>query len=201
MRRISGSNVVTSNSMMALAVCFHLIDGIVHRGDQALNVGAVERRDKGRAKPEQHVARDGVGFVLELQDLLEAKLDLIAAGEHVAQRPGAVDNHRRMPLKQGVELRLARHQFVKPSQHAVSPFCLVRCRLKAMPGNPPSGQGAKVTSQAGKASGSQVSSPALGSDPVRRRPRCTALRSSRRGILHRGCSALRSTRSPSCGRR
>ena len=76
-----------------------MIDGIVHRGDQALNVGPVERRDERRAQAKQHFASDGVGFVLKIQDLLESGLELVAAGDHFAQGHSRFDHHGGVSLE------------------------------------------------------------------------------------------------------
>ena len=93
------------------------IDGIVHRGDQALNVGPVERRDESRAQAEQDFAGDAVGFVLKIDDLLEAELELVAASDHFAQGHRRFDNDGGVSLKGGEEDILARQQSLKPLQH------------------------------------------------------------------------------------
>ena len=67
-----------------------MIDGFVHRGDQTLYVGPVEWRDERRAQAEQDLAGDAVGFVLEIEDLLEAGLELIAAGDHSRKATAAL---------------------------------------------------------------------------------------------------------------
>ena len=42
----------------------HLIDGIVHRGDQVADVAAIERRDEGAPNRNQHLAGGDVGILL-----------------------------------------------------------------------------------------------------------------------------------------
>ena len=48
----------------------HLVDGVVHRLDQVLDVAPVERRDEGPAHREQHLVRHLVGRVFVPHDLL-----------------------------------------------------------------------------------------------------------------------------------
>ena len=60
----------------------HLIDGIVHRGDQVLDVDAIERRDEGAAHRDQHVAGGIVGIAFALHHDRAMLLDRCAAFEH-----------------------------------------------------------------------------------------------------------------------
>ena len=115
--RMSGSKFVISNNMIGLRRCLTLIDRIVHRGDQALNVGPVERRDERRAQAQKHFAGDAVGFVLKIEYLLEAGLELVAAGDHFAQRYRRFDHHGGVSLEGGEKGVLARNQSLKPLQH------------------------------------------------------------------------------------
>jgi hypothetical protein len=94
-----------------------LIDGVIHGGDQALNVRPVERRDKRRAQAKKHFAGNAVGFVLKIQDLLEAGLQLIATGDHCAQGHRRFDHHGGVSPEGRKKGILARHQSLKPLQH------------------------------------------------------------------------------------
>ena len=60
--------VVCSNKVDGLGGLVHLVDGVVHRLDQVLDVAAVERRDEAATDGQQHLAGDVVGAVLELDD-------------------------------------------------------------------------------------------------------------------------------------
>jgi hypothetical protein len=57
----------------------HLVDGVVHRRDQILDVAAIERGDESAPQRREHVARYLVGFVLARDDLLAMTHHLIAA--------------------------------------------------------------------------------------------------------------------------
>ena len=98
----------------------HLVDGVVHRGDQVLDVAAVERRDEGAPDRDQHLAGDVVGVLLAIHDGLVVDRDGVAAFEHGAQRLGAGYDRIRMPGKEIEEALLPRQQRVKPSQHGGS---------------------------------------------------------------------------------
>lgn len=117
----------------------HLVDGIVHRGDQALNIGAIELRDEAGPEPKQHATGHAIGLVFERKNLVAVELDPIAL-KHGAERPCALDNHSGMPLEQRLELRLLRHQSMKPLQHARSPLWLASGASQGLPGNPSRGQ-------------------------------------------------------------
>jgi hypothetical protein len=55
--------------------------------------------------------------VLELQNLLEAELELVAVDDHFAQCHRRFNNNRCVPLECREEDVLARHQSLKPLQH------------------------------------------------------------------------------------
>jgi hypothetical protein len=118
--RISSSKLVTSNSMIALAVCC-MVDRIVHRRDETLHVGPIKRSDKGGAQTDEHLAGDCIRLVLEIDDLLAAQSHLVATCEHCTQRPRSGDNNGRMALKQRIKLRLTRHQAMEPAEHQAPP--------------------------------------------------------------------------------
>jgi hypothetical protein len=55
--------------------------------------------------------------VLKVQNFLKAALELIAAGNHLAQGDGRLDHDGGVSLECGEEDVLARHQSLKPVQH------------------------------------------------------------------------------------
>src|SRR5712691_4040582 len=57
----------------------HLIDGVVHRGDEVLDVAAVERSDEGAPHRNQHLAGNVVGFLLAIHHGLVVASDGVAA--------------------------------------------------------------------------------------------------------------------------
>ena len=103
----------------------HLVDGVVHRGDQVADVAAVERRDEGAPHRDQHVARDIVGVLLAIHHRLVVAGDRVAAFEHGAQRHGARHHRVRMLREQLEEALFLRHQGVEPTQHGD-----LACRLR-----------------------------------------------------------------------
>src|SRR5215204_845708 len=66
----------------------HLVDGVVHRGDQVFDIATIERRDESAAYRDQHLAGDVVGIVLAIHHDLVVLLDRRAAFEHLPQRLG-----------------------------------------------------------------------------------------------------------------
>jgi hypothetical protein len=94
-----------------------LIDSVIHRCDQLLNVFPIEGRDKRRAKAQKNFVGNIVGFVLERQNLLKAQLELIAVDDHSAQSDCRFKENCCVPLEYRKEDILARHQSLKPSQH------------------------------------------------------------------------------------
>ena len=78
----------------------HLVDGVVHRRDQVLDVAAVERRDEGPAHRGQHFAGDAVGIVFELIDALAEYRGLLAALQHVLQGLSALQDGLGMTREQ-----------------------------------------------------------------------------------------------------
>ena len=95
----------------------HLVDGIVERVDQILDVGAVERGDEGAAHGGQHLARDLVGLRFALENDLAIMLDAVAALEQSVQRLGARDDNGGMPHEELEEPLLLRHQRLEPAEH------------------------------------------------------------------------------------
>ena len=99
----------------------HLVDGVVHRGDQVLDVAAVERRDEGAAHRGQHLAGDVVGVVLELMDALAVHHRLLAALQHALQRERALRDRLGVTGEQIEKPLLLREKGAKPTQHGMSP--------------------------------------------------------------------------------
>jgi len=98
----------------------HLVDGIVHRRDEILNVGAVEWRDEGTANSDQNLPGYLVGFRFALENLFATRLDLIAAAQQSAKRFGTGDNDGRVLFKKLEEALFARHERLKPAKHVRS---------------------------------------------------------------------------------
>src|SRR6266550_14943 len=95
----------------------HLVDGVVERADQVLDVGAVERRDEGPAHRDKNLPGDLIGLIFEREDLLTAILDLLAAIQQAAQSLRAGDHQARVLLKQLKELVLLGHYCLEPAEH------------------------------------------------------------------------------------
>src|SRR5712691_2980159 len=100
----------------------HLIDGIVHRGDEVLDIAAIERGDEGAADGDEHVPGDVVGVLLAVHDDLVIVRNRVAAVEHRTQGIGAGDHALGMLREQVEEALLPRQQCLKPFRHARSPF-------------------------------------------------------------------------------
>ena len=108
----------------------HLIDGVVHRRDQVLDVGAIERRDEGAAHRDQDLAGDFVGFGLALENLLAVALDAVAALQQSAQCLGAGDDDGGVPREELEEPLFPGHQRLKPAEHRG-----LACGWTSNPGN------------------------------------------------------------------
>ena len=63
----------------------HLVDRVVHRRDQVLDVAAVEGRDEGAAHADQHFAGDVVGLLLVAHDRAIVARYRFPAIEHASQ--------------------------------------------------------------------------------------------------------------------
>src|SRR5215471_10444 len=95
----------------------HLVDGIIHRCDEILNVGTVEWRDECAANRDQHLACYIVGFSLTLENLLAIRLDAVPAPQQTAQGFGARHDNCSVLLKERKESRLPGHECLKPTKH------------------------------------------------------------------------------------
>src|SRR5437868_8214349 len=96
-RRLEGPDLEQDHRFCGL---LHLVDGVVHRGDQVLDVDAIERRDEGAAHRGQHLPGNAVGVVLELVDALAEHRRLVAAAEHALQRFRALHHDAGLTGKQ-----------------------------------------------------------------------------------------------------
>src|SRR6266436_4056133 len=95
----------------------HLVDGIVHRGDEILDGAAVEGRDEAAPHRGQDVAGDVVGIVLPIHYELVVFGDDIAALQQRTQGVGAGHDDVRMFGKQFEEPVIPRQQGLEPTQH------------------------------------------------------------------------------------
>ncbi|MGY3410511.1 hypothetical protein ACVWZV_006624 [Bradyrhizobium sp. GM5.1] len=100
-----------------MAGLLHLVDGVVHRGDQVLDVAAVERGDEGAAHRGQHLTGDVVGIVLELVDALAIDRRLLAPVEHALERDRALDHGLGVAVEQVEEPFFLRQESAKQSHH------------------------------------------------------------------------------------
>ncbi len=117
-RRLEGADLEQNDGLGGL---LHLVDGIVHRGDQVLDVAAVERGDEGAADRGQHLAGDIVGVVFELIDALAEHRRLVAAAQHVLQRQRALHDGLGMAGKQVEKPLFLGQEIAKPAQHRSYP--------------------------------------------------------------------------------
>src|ERR1700684_3485428 len=86
-RRLEGADLEQHDSLRRL---LHLVDSIVHRRDQVLDVAAIERRDESTPHRREYFTRDIVGIVLELIDALAEDRRFLPALKHALQRERAL---------------------------------------------------------------------------------------------------------------
>jgi len=86
--RLEGMHIEKGDRLGGL---LHLVDGVVHRGDQVGDVAAVERRDEGAPDGDQDLARHAVGVMLAVHDRFAVERHGLAALQHGAQRFGPGD--------------------------------------------------------------------------------------------------------------
>src|SRR5712691_394017 len=116
--RREGADVEQHHRLRGL---LHLVDGIVHRRDEILDVAAIERRDEGAPDRDQHVPRDGVRVVLAVHHGAVMRRHGLAAIEQGAQRLGAGHDGLRVAGEQVEETLFLGHQGVEPAKHDASP--------------------------------------------------------------------------------
>jgi hypothetical protein len=95
----------------------HSTSSVIHRGNQVLDIAAVERRDEGPAYRGQHLAGDIVGVVFELVDALAENRGFVAAAQHVLQGQRALHDRLGMPGEQVEKPLLLGQKGAKPTQH------------------------------------------------------------------------------------
>jgi hypothetical protein len=95
----------------------HLIDGVIHRCDEILDVAAVERRDEGAAYRSENLARNFVGFGFAREDLPAIMLDAVAVVQQAVQFLGASDHKLCVAREQLEKALFLRHQCLEPAEH------------------------------------------------------------------------------------
>jgi len=100
-----------------LVECANLVDGVVHRGDEVLDVDPIERRDEGAAHRGQHLAGNAIGLVFELVDALTIDRRFVAAAQHVLQGFRPLHHRHGMAGEQVEKPLLPRQKGPKPTQH------------------------------------------------------------------------------------
>src|SRR3954454_22478 len=113
-RRLEAADLEQHHGLGGL---LHLVDGVVHRGDQVLDVAAVERGDEGAAHRGQHLTGDVVGIVLELVDALAIDRRLLAPVEHALERDRALDHGLGVAVEQVEEPFFLGQESAKQSHH------------------------------------------------------------------------------------
>ena len=101
----------------------HLVDGVVERGGERLNVGAIEGSNEGAAHGGQDLARDFVSFGFVLENPFAIILGPFAVVEQLPQRLGTGDDDRGMPHEQVEKAVFPGHQRLKPAEHGCLAFC------------------------------------------------------------------------------
>ncbi len=105
----------------------HLIDGVVHRSDQAGDGAAIERRDQDAPHILQHLANDVIRLVLLIVDFLAIGSDRVSALEEPRKRVRPRHQRLRMFFELLEEAALTGHQFLEPphARYFLAP-CLPR---------------------------------------------------------------------------
>src|SRR5258708_6196994 len=116
------SSLVTSSVMAVSMATLLPIDCIVHRGDQVLDIAAVERRDEGAAHRGEHLAGDIVGVIFKLIDALTEYRRLLAAAQHALQRQRALHDRLGVAGKQIEKPLILGEKGAKPTQHLWCPL-------------------------------------------------------------------------------
>src|SRR5207247_1437883 len=98
----------------------HLVDCIVHRIDQVLDVSAIERGDEGTAHRRQNLPRDFVSFGFAVKYLHAVMLDLVATLQQATKCLCTGENNRGVPHEEAEETLLLGHQGLKPAKHLLS---------------------------------------------------------------------------------
>jgi hypothetical protein len=78
----------------------HLVDGVIHRSDQVLDVTAIERGNESPPDRGENFPSDLVGVVFELVDPLAVNRGFVPAAHHSFQRLGSLHHCLGVPGEQ-----------------------------------------------------------------------------------------------------
>ena len=95
----------------------HLVDGIVQRADQVLDIGAVERRDEGAAHRDQHLPGDFVGLILAPKICLRQCSTASPPFSRPRSASAPATTMRGVLLKEVKEPVLLGHDRLEPAEH------------------------------------------------------------------------------------
>jgi hypothetical protein len=99
------------------ASSIRFFDGVIHRGDQVLDVSAVERRNEAPAYRYQYLSSYVIGFVLERMNALAIHGHIIAAPQNALQFLRALRDNGSMAREQLEKALFSREKGSKPVQH------------------------------------------------------------------------------------
>ncbi len=86
------------------------VHDVVHLGDEAVDVVAIDRRDEGLVQPRDHRVGDLVALVLDLLDPLGALVEIGRVLDHVQKGPAPLDRLLSLLLEVGEERRVVREE-------------------------------------------------------------------------------------------
>jgi len=95
----------------------HLVDGIVHRCDEILNIAAVEGCDERSPQRSQDLTGQLIGFGLALGYFLAALCHIFASCEQRPQSDSASNRHLSVANEELEEALFPGHQGTKPTKH------------------------------------------------------------------------------------
>src|SRR3954453_17672157 len=95
----------------------HLVEGIVHRWDEILNIAAVEGCDERSSQRGRDLTGQLVGFGLALGYFLAALCHIFASCEECPQSDSASNGHLRVAGEELEEALFPGHQGTKPTKH------------------------------------------------------------------------------------
>jgi len=93
----------------------HLVDGIVHRCDEILNIAPVEGGDERSSQRGQHLTGQLIGFGLALGYFLAALCHIFASCEQCPQSNSASNGHLSVANEELEEALFPGHQGTKPT--------------------------------------------------------------------------------------
>ena len=124
---LAGRELADIEQHHALGGLLHLVDRVIHRGDQTRDVAAIERRDESAPHHDEHIAGDVVGIQFAVHDGLVVLRHPLSAIEQRAQRLGTRDHRLGMPDEHLEEFLFPGQQLLEPAEHAF----LRRLRIEA----------------------------------------------------------------------